>query len=117
MALSEGQNFGQTSLSVHKKRLVIYRRKGLETYMTPMQKYLHYDERADRKKQKTALSTNEEASKCTFRPWFCSLSVCSDTSCRGSPGGPALRESWLKGREAWREGDKAIPLVFVWESS
>ena len=32
---------------------------------------------------------------------------------RGSPGGSALKESWLKGREAWREGDLAIPLVFV----
>ena len=27
-------------------------------------------------------------------------SINVDTLCRGSPGGPALRESWLKGGEA-----------------
>ena len=33
--------------------------------------------------------------------------------CSGSLGGPTLRELKLKGKEAWRERDMAIPLVFV----
>ena len=51
--------------------------------MMHMQTKPHFHECANQKQRKTALSA--------FLPWFCSLGVKSDTNCRGSLRGPALK--------------------------